>query len=828
MTDTSSAAASPASKAATVDTTKPVLVKSSPQDNATGVALNSNIVLTFSETVVPGAGSIILSNGAGDTRAISVSDTSQITFSGSIVTIDPLASLDPNSTYSVKMSGSAIYDTAGNPFAGISDTTTLNFSTPDNQPPRLLDSNPPDNAKNVAVAENIVLTFSENVAAGKGSITLSNGHGDTRNIAITDASQVNISGNTLTLNPLANLKPNSSYYIQIPGGVIVDSAGNAYAGINSTTALNFKTGSLDKAPPRLVSSSPANGATAAAAGGNIVLTFNENVTVGSGDIVISDGAGDTRHIAIDDAGQVTVKGSTVTINPSVDLKPSTPYSVQLPSGVVNDTAGNAYAGGGSAPETQFTTQDTIPPTLVASSPANQASAVVVDTNVVLVFSEDVVAGNGNIVISNGAGDTRSIPAKDTSQVSISGHTLAINPSVDLLINGHYSVQVGNGVILDTAGNSYVGSISFSTPDTLGPVLVSSVPADNAAAALPSANIVLNFDENILPGSGDIVISDGADDVRTIAVSDSSQVTAGGKILTINPAQDLNANSHYSVQLAAGLVTDTVGNPYAGIADDTTLDFNTKDVTPPLLSSSSPADNAVAVAANGNVVLAFSETVEPGHGNIVISNGAGDTRNIAVTDTSQVSFNGNSVTINPAQDLLSNSNYSVQMAGGVIQDLAGNAYAGINSATALNFSTPLTLSAPPVKNATAGNDVIDANQGSISGAPVAFDAGAGNDYYVVSLSESNNIASGCNIRISGFGSGDKLLFDLTGGGSFNTVDTLYAVVDDGRDISLLANNAGTVQYITLVGLNGDRSAVGGAVDSVSELSRFLGYGSIDFV
>jgi methionine-rich copper-binding protein CopC len=828
MTDTSSAAASQAGKAATVDTTKPVLVKSSPQDNATNVPLNSDIVLTFSENVVPGAGSIILSNGAGDTRAISVSDASQITFSGSTVTINPLASLDPNGSYSVKMSGSAIYDTAGNAFAGISDASTLNFSTPDNQPPRLLQSNPQDNARNVAVAENIVLTFNENVMAGKGSIVISNGQGDTRNIAVSDASQVSISGGIVTINPLANFKPNSSYYVKIADGAIVDTSGNAYIGINTTSGLNFKTGSLDKAPPRLISSSPANDATAVAVGGNIVLTFNENVMAGSGDIVISDGAGDIHHIAIDDASQVMVKGTTVTINPSADLKPSTFYSVQLPAGLVYDTAGNAYAGGGSAPEVQFTTQDTIPPTLVASSPANQASAVAVDSNIVLVFSEDIAAGNGSIVISNGVGDSRSIPASDTSQVSITGHTLAINPAEDLLINGHYSVQVGNGVILDTAGNSYVGSLSFSTPDTLGPLLVSSVPADNAAAALPGANILLTFDENILSGSGDIVISNGAGDTRTISVADSGQVAINGTTLAINPSQDLNANSHYSVQLAAGLVTDTVGNPYAGIADDTTLDFNTKDITPPLLFSSSPADNAVAVAANNNLVLVFSEAVKPGSGNIVISNGAGDTRNIAVADTGQVNFNGNTVTINPAQDWLANSNYNVQMAAGVIQDLSGNAYSGINNASALNFSTPLVLSSPPVKSGTAGNDIIDANQGSISGAPIVFDAGAGNDYYVIGLSPSNSVASGSNIRISGFGSGDKLLFDLTGGDGFGTVDALYAIVDDGHDISLLANNAGTVQYITLVGLNGDRSGVGGAVDSVSELSRFLGYGSVDFV
>ena len=45
----------------------------------------------------------------------------------------------------------------------------------------------------------------------------------------------------------------------------------------------------------------------------------------------------------------------------------------------------------------------------------------VSSNIVLTFSENIAAGTGNIVISDGASDTRTIPVGD-AQISISGAT----------------------------------------------------------------------------------------------------------------------------------------------------------------------------------------------------------------------------------------------------------------------------------------------------------------------------------------------------------------------------------------------------------------------
>jgi Ca2+-binding RTX toxin-like protein len=112
------------------DTTKPVLVSTSPADNAGSVAVNANLVLKFSETVLAGSGSIVIRTAAGATVAtIAAADASQVSISGSTVTINPVADLAQGQSYYVTISVDAFRDAASNYYAGISNATDFNFTT---------------------------------------------------------------------------------------------------------------------------------------------------------------------------------------------------------------------------------------------------------------------------------------------------------------------------------------------------------------------------------------------------------------------------------------------------------------------------------------------------------------------------------------------------------------------------------------------------------------------------------------------------------------------------------------------------------------------------
>lgn len=123
-----------------------------------------------------------------------------------------------------------------------------------------------------------------------------------------------------------------------------------------TYKLQVRTGTDDEAP-RIVTFEPADGATGVGSGGPLTLTFGEAVEVGAGRIILR-GGGAVQRIDISDTSQVTVRGSTVTIDPASGLADNANYTVRLARGLVEDRAGNAFEG---APAWNFRTGGGTPP-----------------------------------------------------------------------------------------------------------------------------------------------------------------------------------------------------------------------------------------------------------------------------------------------------------------------------------------------------------------------------------------------------------------------------------------------------------------------------------
>ncbi len=113
------------------ETTNPTLSSSTPADEATGVAGDANIVLTFSEAVDVESGNITIKKSSDDStvETIAVTD-SKITGAGTTtITINPAATLSSLTEYYVLIDATGFDDTSSNSYAGITDATTLNFTT---------------------------------------------------------------------------------------------------------------------------------------------------------------------------------------------------------------------------------------------------------------------------------------------------------------------------------------------------------------------------------------------------------------------------------------------------------------------------------------------------------------------------------------------------------------------------------------------------------------------------------------------------------------------------------------------------------------------------
>ena len=113
------------------DSTAPTLSSSTPSDNATDVAVDSNIVLNFSESVDVESGNITIKK-TSDNSVIETIDvtSSNVTGTGSSqITINPSNNLDKGVEYYILIAATAFDDSAGNSYAGISSTTALSFTT---------------------------------------------------------------------------------------------------------------------------------------------------------------------------------------------------------------------------------------------------------------------------------------------------------------------------------------------------------------------------------------------------------------------------------------------------------------------------------------------------------------------------------------------------------------------------------------------------------------------------------------------------------------------------------------------------------------------------
>jgi hypothetical protein len=98
-------------------------------DNATGVAVDANLVTTFSENVKAGTGNIVIYQSPSTAiETIPVGDA-RVTISGATVTINPNTTLTGTTDYYVQIDATAFDDLAGNSYAGITNTTDWNFTT---------------------------------------------------------------------------------------------------------------------------------------------------------------------------------------------------------------------------------------------------------------------------------------------------------------------------------------------------------------------------------------------------------------------------------------------------------------------------------------------------------------------------------------------------------------------------------------------------------------------------------------------------------------------------------------------------------------------------
>jgi methionine-rich copper-binding protein CopC len=168
------------------------------------------------------------------------------------------------------------------------------------------------------------------------------------------------------------------------------------------------------------------------------------------------------------------------------------------------------------------------------------------------------------------------------------------------------------------------------------------------------------------------------------------------------------NAGYQIVPTAGSAnyTWTVNAPSA---DNNALAAFAPAAAAPVITTTNPADNATDVPVAANLIATFSELVVKGTGTITLKrssdNSTVESFNIATSPALTIS--GQTLTINPTNDLSPGVSYNVLIDSTAIVDSSGgHAFAGISSITAWNFTTALPTFSSWISNPSFGLAVAD--------------------------------------------------------------------------------------------------------------------------
>ena len=300
--------------------------------------------------------------------------------------------------------------------------------------------------------------------------------------------------------------------------------------------------------------------------------------------------------------------------------------------------------------------DLTAPTIANLTPLDDETGFFSGAYLVIDFSETIQVGTGNITIKNlDTAASTVIDVADTSQVTIAEDLLTINPTSDLAFGTNYAIQIDAGAVTDQADtpNNFGGigddiTWNFTTlpQDLTAPFFTGLSPSDDDPSVLPSEVLVVTFDEDIQPGTGNLIIKNLSDETEVIvAVTDESQVSINDAVLTVSPTEGLLGGKNYAVQIEATAVENLSGLAFAGIGDDTTWNFTTLNATTltatgnwvggtwdngePVPGLNAIIDTDVTATANGGVA--------PWSGTLALE--PGSTLNVLGTDAEFIAVEG---------------------------------------------------------------------------------------------------------------------------------------------------------------------------------------------
>jgi hypothetical protein len=370
--------------------------------------------------------------------------------------------------------------------------------------------------------------------------------------------------------------------------------------------------------------------------------------------------------------------------------------------------------------------DTTAPTVSATSPAGGAGGVAVNAALTATFNEAMDAatiGTSTFELRNNA--TSALVAGGVAY-NASTRVATFTPTAALAPGTGYSASLRGGSteprVKDSAGNALVTTHSWSfttaAADTTAPLISARTPAAGATAVATNSVLTLSFNEAMDPATvngSTFVLRNAGGTLVPAGVS----YNAATRVATLTPSSALAPSSTYTATAVGGgtepRLKDLAGN---ALAASSQWSFTTvvTDTTPPTISAAVPASGATGVSTASNVVVSFSEAMDPAS----ITSSTIELRNSATSALvgASVSYAAatQSATLAPSAALAAGTSYTVTVRGGSteprVKDSAGNALAASSSwsfTTASGPACPCTIwaaSAVPATPSVSENSAVN--------------------------------------------------------------------------------------------------------------------------
>ncbi len=667
-----------------------------PANAKTGISRNTTITVQFDKAVYNKNGDALNESYIKSNIRLRKDSASGTTISCDVtvssnrrITLDPASTLDASTKYYVVITDGAFIDADGN----VNEALQSYFETDKDSVTTTgsVTITPENGETGVGVDEKIKVVFSEAMYRPNNKSALTEAYIKSNAIELREGSSsgatvdysATISSNrTITITPESPLSPATRYYIIILSGSMVNKDGDA---------VSKKTSYFTTENTLIPTITPENAATNVSSQTDITIEFDTAVTNMSGNAVTSSyiignvvelRKGSKGGTEVDFTARISSDKKTITITPDEELAKNTKYYV-----IVNDsTLKNSKGAVNENVTVYFTTAAAMAPTV---TPANANSNVSTGTDITVSFGETLyttASSSTRVKVTASYIEEKEavLLRKNTASGAIvdcdievsSGGVITLTPKEALLEDTRYYVVIKSKMFYNESGkyNSALNSY-FNTSDAIA---VEFTPADEETDVEVDSNIKVYFEENVYQANGsELTATYVANNVFELLEGDedgepvSFAVTFSSdkRTITLNPYEDLEGDTTYTIVLVAGSLVndDDVENGKVVSTFTTEASADTKIV-------STPEDKATGVSVSTSIEVKFASKIyRQGGGdvtkafakeNIQLKKGSSSGTDVEAELT--ISSDGKTFTFVPEEALAVNTTYYVKILSGKFQ------------------------------------------------------------------------------------------------------------------------------------------------------------------